>query len=342
MGTFLLHSISLAMLLLIPSCVETEENDKLLGDRARAGIAENQRTDGPQGRLAPDSTIGRVLNHPALAGFGHLTLPWDDRAYDETLPLSAIDSLLPYHTNVDPGVVVSGLNRMIDDVTSGNQVFYNIYDKAQMRARPDKEKTGLFFFRGKPGAPFAIISPGGGFSYVGSVHEGFPYAEEISSKGYNAFVLKYRVGMGGKLATEDLAAAVSYVFRNAESLRVGTENYSLWGSSAGARMAAAIGSHGVAAFGGVSLPRPEVVVMAYTAHSDFSDDEPNTYAVVGERDGIAPPSAMERRVSALRKGGAVVEYHVYNGLGHGFGSGVGTSAEGWIDDAVRFWGTSKK
>ena len=62
----------------------------------------------------------------------------------------------------------------------------------QKAEEPAKSHTGLFFFRGKPGAPFAVVSPGGGFSYVGSVHEGFPYAVAISKQGYNAFVLKYR------------------------------------------------------------------------------------------------------------------------------------------------------
>jgi len=28
---------------------------------------------------------------------------------------------------------------------------------------------------------------------------------------------------------------------------------------------------------------------------------------------------------------------VIAGLGHGFGLGTGTNAEGWIDEAVRFW-----
>ena len=46
------------------------------------------------------------------------------------------------------------------------------------------------------------------FSYVGSVHEGFPYAVAISNKGYNAFVLRYRTGQGGAVATQDLAAAI--------------------------------------------------------------------------------------------------------------------------------------
>jgi acetyl esterase/lipase len=182
-----------------------------------------------------------------------------------------------------------------------------------------------------------VISPGGGFSYVGSVHEGFPYAVAISQRGYNAFVLKYRVGSGGTVATRDLAAAISYIFRNAATLGVATEGYSLWGSSAGARMAAAIGSHGVARFGGDKLPKPSAVVMAYTGHSDHSADEPPAFVVVGERDGIAPPSIMERRVAALRRSGAEVEFHRYRDVGHGFGPGVGTTAEGWLDRAIDFW-----
>ena len=102
-------------------------------------------------------------------------------------------------------------------------------------------------------------------------------------------------------------------------------------------MAAAVGSHGVAAFGGDDLPKPSAVVMAYTAHSDSASDEPPTFVVVGERDAIAPPSVMERRVSTLRRLNTEVEYHRYKDLGHGFGPGVGTSAEGWIADATRFW-----
>jgi acetyl esterase/lipase len=226
---------------------------------------------------------------------------------------------------------------MIDDVGRGKPVFYSFYTGDQKQEQPTKGNTGLFFFRGRPGAPFAVICPGGGFSYVASVHEGFPYAAEISASGYNAFVLRYRAGYGRAVATEDLAAAISYVFRNADTLGVSTAGYSLWGSSAGARLAAAVGSHGVASYAGDDLPKPSVVVIAYTAHSDYSAHEPPTFVVVGEQDAIAPPSNMERRVAALRKTGTEVEYHKYRNLSHGFGPGTGTSAEGWIADAIRFW-----
>lgn len=293
--------------------------------------------EGPAGHLSPRSTLRDLLHHPAFAGFGPLLLPWDGRAYDEALPFSKIGSLLPYHTEVHPETVTHALNRMVDDVNGGKPVFYRFYDATERQEQPDKNHTGLFYFRGKPGAPFAIISPGGGFSYVGSVHEGFPYAAELSRRGYNAFVLRYRAGQGAAVATQDLAAAVTYIFRNAQTLGVSTSGYSLWGSSAGARMAASIGSHGAAAFGGAQLPKPTVVVMAYTGHSDHSSDEPATFVVVGERDGIAPPAAMERRVAELRKVGSVVEFRRYPKLGHGFGVGTGTSAEGWIAEGTRFW-----
>jgi acetyl esterase/lipase len=277
------------------------------------------------------------LKHPAFAGFAHLLLPWDDRGYDTTMPLRNIGSLLPYHTHVDPTVVVSSLNRMVDDASAGRTVFHDFYTDAEKRMAPSRRHAGLFFFRGKPGAPFAVIAPGGGFSYVGSLHEGFPYAVEISNRGYNAFVLKYRTGQGGRVATEDLAAALSYIFRNADALGVTTTGYSLWGSSAGARMAASIGSHGTAPFGAAPLPGPSAVVLLYTGHSDVAAAEPPTFVAVGDADGIAPPAVMETRVAALHRAGTQVEFHKYPGVGHGFGPGVGTRAEGWIAQAVRFW-----
>ena len=287
--------------------------------------------------LRADDSVGDLLKHPAFAGFGRLLLPWGDRRYDTTMKLREIGSLLPYHTLVDPAVVVSSLNRMIDDATAGRTVFYDFYSAAEKKEEPARRKRGLFFFRGKPGAPFAVVAPGGGFSYVASLHEGFPYAAEISKRGYNAFVLKYRAGKGGRIATQDLAAALTYIFRNAGALGVTTADYSLWGSSAGARMAASIGSHGTARFGGATLPRPAAVVLLYTGHSDLSKSEPPTFVAVGESDGIAPPEVMDRRVTALRRAGTDVEYHRFPGVGHGFGLGVGTSADGWIADALRFW-----
>ena len=213
-----------------------------------------------------------------------------------------------------------------------------IYTEAEKREQPAKAHTGLFFYRGQPGAPFAIIAPGGGFAYVGSVHEGFPYAAEISKAGFNAFVLKYRAGQGGAVATQDLAAAITFVFRNADALGVSTRGYSLWGSSAGARMAASIGSHGVARFGGADLPKPSAVVMAYTAHSDLSSRRA-AHLRRGRRSGrhfsAVRHGAARQRAAADRERRSCIASIEH--VGHGFGLGIGTSAEGWIEEAIRFW-----
>lgn len=286
--------------------------------------------------LTTSHMVRDVVNHPAFDGFGRFILPLDRGSYDQDMPLENVASLLPYHSNVDPDAVINAINYMIDEASSGETIFYDVYTDQQKQADPTKESTGLFFFRGEPNAPFALISPGGGFSYVGSVHEGFPHAIALSQKGYNAFVLQYRIG-GERIAIEDLAAALTFIFENAETLNVSAENYSVWGSSAGARMAARIGSNGAAAYGGDEIPRPSTVVMAYTGHSDFTNSDPPTFAVVGERDGIASPSTMERRVNSMQRAGIPVEFHVYPNVGHGFGLGTGTNAEGWLDDAVRFW-----
>lgn len=333
-----LKSASLSLLLAsTASFSEAGESESQARGRTTGSAATYQAFSVQGHPLTTSSRISDILNHPAFAGFARLLLPWDDRAYDAEMRLSHISVLLPYHSHVVPAVVVSALNRMIDDAGQGKPVFFDIYTEAQKRLEPSKRHAGLFFFRGKPGAPFAIIAPGGGFAYVGSVHEGFPYAVDINQQGYNAFVLKYRAGHGAKVATEDLVAAITYIFDNAAALGVSIQGYSVWGSSAGARMAASIGSHGVAAFGSKPLPKPATVVMAYTGHADASSDEPPTFVVVGEHDGIAPPAIMERRVAALRRAGIPVDYHKYPDLGHGFGTGAGTPAEGWVLEATRFW-----
>ena len=77
--------------------------------------------------------------------------------------------------------------------------------------------------------------------------------------------------------------------------------------------------------------------MAYTGHSDTAVDEPPTFVVVGEQDTISPPTAMEKRIVALRRAGTPVEYRKFAGIGHGFGLGTGTRAEGWVSEATRFW-----
>jgi len=311
----------------------------VLGCTAREFAAVLPLTESPNMLHPPltlTQTVGDLANHPAFRGFGELLLPWDANARYYATSLSKVGSLMPYHGQVQPAVVLSAVNHLIKEVNSGKTIFYSFYSPQQKQQDTSKEQTGLFFFRGKPGAPFAVVCPGGGFSYVGSLHEGFPLAQQIGETNLNAFVIRYLIGSEQR-ATEDLAAAIAYIVRNAEKLGVSPRDYSLWGGSAGARMVGNIALSGVAAFGGGSLPKPATAVIAYTGQSTYSTDFPPTFITVAANDGIANVKTVERRVASLKAAGVEVVYRRYLTAGHGFGTGKGSDAEGWMDDALGLW-----
>ena len=281
---------------------------------------------------AVDTRIEDVIQDPVFGEYGRLIFPTDRRYYSgETLK----ELHLTWYNGIDPDKTVEIVNYLKSHAEAGETVFYDIYTEQEKKEDPDKEDTGLFFFKGKPGAKFAVCSAGGGFAYVGAMQDSFPHALELSKRGYNAFVLIYRPG--AQTACEDLARAISFIFEHAQELQVDTACYSLWGGSAGARMSAWLGSYGPAAFGGEDLPRPGTVVMQYTGHSEYTEKDPPTFACVGENDGIANWHTMENLLQALSNLGIPTEFHHYPGLPHGFGLGTGTVAEGWLDQAVAFW-----
>ncbi len=285
-----------------------------------------------RGAYTADTRIADVISDPAFDGYGRLLFPVQ-RSY---MSGNTLDSLgLTWYGYIDPDETVEIANILHERALAGETIFYDIYTDAEKAADPAKADTGLFFFRGEAGAPFAICNAGGAFAYVGAMADSFPQALELSRRGYNAFALIYRPG--AQTACEDLARAISFIFENARELGVGTDCYSLWGGSAGARMAAWLGSYGPAAFGGGDLPRPGTVIMQYTGHSDYTSDDPPTFACVGDSDWIADWRVMCRRIRNLDVLGIPTEFHCYPGLGHGFGLGTGTAAEGWLDAAVRFW-----
>ena len=279
-----------------------------------------------------DTPIQTVMNDPVFDDYGRLLFPVDTGYWSgETLG----DLRLTYYSHIDPDETVEIVNTLKERALAGATIFYDIYTEEEKAADPAKEDTGLFFFRGDPGARFAVCNAGGAFAYVGAMHDSFPHALELSKQGYNAFALIYRPG--AQTACEDLARDITFIFDHDEELEVDTNCYSLWGGSAGARMAAWLGTYGPAAFGGDDLPRPGAVIMQYTGLGEYSPSDPPTYACVGDQDGIASWRVMKARLDALSALGIDTEFHVYAGLGHGFGLGTGTSAEGWLDLAVQFW-----
>ncbi len=280
------------------------------------------------------SRIVDVMEDQTFQDYGRLIFPIDIEI-DQNLQLKDVRSILPWYSEVNVSKTVEIVNYMKMQADSGKQIFYDIYSDEEKAADPQKENTGLFFFRGDAGAKTAITNAGGGFVYVAGIHDSFPHALELSKKGYNAFALIYRPG--AQTACEDLARAIAFLYEHEDELQIDMTDYSLWGGSAGARMAAWLGAYGTAYFGEKDYPAPAAVIMQYTGLSQVTGAEPPTYACVGTSDGIASYKSMQNFIAQIKRNGTNAEIEVFKGLSHGFGLGQGTVAEGWIDHAVDFW-----
>ena len=169
-----------------------------------------------------NTRIADVINDSAFGDYGRLIFPVNNGYYSgDTLG----DLSLTWYSHIDADKTVEIANYFKSHAEAGDIIFYDIYTEAEKAADPAKADTGLFFFKGNPGERFAICNAGGGFAYVGAMHDSFPHALELSKKGYNAFALIYRPGWD--TAVEDLARAIGFIFEHAEELEVDTDCYSL-------------------------------------------------------------------------------------------------------------------
>lgn len=321
---FRLAAAGAALLLLPSGCGETSA-----AEEAHMEYSASDLTFTPVDR---DTPIQAVMDNPLFGDYGRLLFPVESGWWSgETLE----DLRLTFYSHIDPEATVAVINNLGTRAASGETVFYDIYTAEEKARDPAKADTGLFFFRGEAGAKTAICNAGGAFAYVGAMHDSFPHALALSQRGYNAFALIYRPG--AQTACEDLARAIAFLHENAAALHIDMAGYSLWGGSAGARMAAWLGAYGTEAFGEAAWPRPAAVIMQYTGMSEITGNEPPTYSCVGTRDGIASWRVMKQRTARIRAQGTDAEIEIFEGLAHGFGLGTGTVAEGWLDHALSFW-----
>ena len=217
--------------------------------------------------------------------------------------------------------------------------------------------------------PFALLVPGGGYGMVCSFIEGVPIARMLNKKGISAFILYYRVREKAiyPLPMNDLAKAVSYIFVHHEEYKVETENYSIWGASAGGHLAASFGCAKIG-YRKYGLQRPDTIVLAYPVISmdekithkgshdnllgkeasketeellsierQVDEDYPRTYLWNSDADKIVDPENSKRMAEALKEHHIEHIYRNVEDTPHGVGPRSDTKASGWIDEAVHFW-----
>lgn len=217
--------------------------------------------------------------------------------------------------------------------------------------------------------PFAILVPGGGYFMVSSFIEGVPVAKKLNQQGISAFIVYYRVKKKATFPApmDDLATAVKEIFLRAEEYGLDTENYSVWGASAGAHLTAAFGTKHMG-YAKYQLPKPGTLVLAYpvitmerekthmgshdyllgknadkeletltSVEKHVTADYPRTFIWCSDDDDVVNPDNTRDMVAALESAGVSVESRIYHGVAHGSGPATGTVAENWMNEAVTFW-----
>lgn len=264
-----------------------------------------------------------------------------------------------------------GLNRLLELEKLGKKVKYDIWSMEEKEREPEKKSSMLFHFPGDEGKPFILVCAGGGYTGVASMVEAFPVAMRLNEMGYNAFVLNYRVGQEGLLPapSEDLAQAIKFVLSHSEEFKVSKENYAVAGFSAGAHLTATLGTDNYG-YKKMGIPKPAALFLGYPLIStdemfdkekegflvtmagnnftpemldtfcinkNMSKKYPPTYIWMCKDDDTVPFSNSVVMANKLEE--LVVPYihKVVEHGGHGLGLGLGTEAEGWLEEAVDFW-----
>ena len=217
--------------------------------------------------------------------------------------------------------------------------------------------------------PFAILVPGGGYHLVCSFIEGVPIAKKLNQKGISAFILYYRVAKKGRypIPQDDLARAVKYVIENSDRYNLETDNYSIWGSSAGGHLVALFGTENMG-YPKYDLPKPGCLVLIYpvismtkelthigshdnllgkdasieleeetSVEKHVDNNYPKTFIWTSKNDTTVDYRNTLVMEKVLKENNVPVQCHVYEGDLHGTGPATGTVAQGWIDKVINFW-----
>ncbi len=209
-----------------------------------------------------------------------------------------------------------------------------------------------------------IVAPGGGFLMLSMENEGWRVARALADRGVAAFVLKYRLkatpadmagfetavtamfrgagrpqgrlkpaeaiaGLGDQIA--DARAAVALVRGRADGWKIDPARIGMIGFSAGAMTTMA-----------TALVAPDTrlafVAPVYGSMEAVSvpAGAPPLFAVLAADDPLFANKGFGL-IESWQKAGRPVEFHLYQGGGHGFGLGkTGTTSTGWFEDFMHW------
>lgn len=220
--------------------------------------------------------------------------------------------------------------------------------------------------------PCVILCPGGSYTRVAAHREGLPVARELNRRGYQVFILNYRVNPCLYLKPQqDVLRAIRFVRANHVKLGIDPADIMLMGFSAGGHLCATA----AALFDCIEDPTkryadvsgcPDKLCLCYPVISfvehchegsrdhllgaEASDElkrslsaelivsrgYPKTFIWACADDPVVSAENTRLMNQALIAKHAACEMKIYPNGGHGIGLGEGTSAAGWLPEALRY------
>lgn len=202
-----------------------------------------------------------------------------------------------------------------------------------------------------------IVCPGGGYSKLVDGKEGSEIAKWLNSLGISAFVLKYRIGMRyhQPAPLQDVSRAMRTIRVRAKEWNLDENRIGIIGFSAGGHLASTLGTHFDTGKADSPDPierassRPDLMMLIYPVITmgefthpgskknlldenptdeliklysnelQIKKDTPPTFMIHTMDDKVVPVENSLMFVTALRKAGIPIEFHLYETGPHGFG-----------------------
>lgn len=249
--------------------------------------------------------------------------------------------------------VLNGLNFTAEQRMTGGAEIYHLYSERQVK-KTEMENVNIIRFvpeKTDVEKPYVVLCAGGGYKCVCSMIEAYPTAAQLVERGYQVFVLTYRVTQFPILenALKDLAQAIRYVDKHAEVFGIKAGNYVVGGFSAGANLAGNWGTEirGYKQFG---FCKPKALFLVYAPVEFIMPGEkeennflihvdqsyPPSYLVCGKDDKIVSSRNSEVLYEKLCENKVKSFFEEGNHAPHGFGDGTGTDVQGWPMRAADF------
>lgn len=229
----------------------------------------------------------------------------------------------------------------------------------------DNKDPRAMYFKNDKSDKIAILTPGGAYANVCSFIEGVPVAIELYKRGFNVFILHYRVGVKLPAPLDDVASLYRYIMKNYPELNI--NETLLLGCSAGGHLAGMYGTKEVG-YKSYNLPKPKYICLVYPVVSmndeythDFSrlialgenpsqelkdkyslekqidSDYPMTYLWQGDEDAEVKVENSKILNEALNKAKVPHLYHLIAHGKHAVGLGINTPAEPWFKEMLNYF-----